>query len=106
MKIKELMYIPLVLLQNEYTLQRAAGEIYQNGIEGAPVVDGKGELIGVFTKHHLLEALVARENLDRPIELFTNKKISATKAGCRLEDALDYRFDEGWECLPVADREG
>jgi PAS domain S-box-containing protein len=64
----------VIVLDLNTTLYEAAGIFLQNEIDGAPVVDGQ-IMIGLFTKTHLIRAMHARDDLDRPVKDYMTRKV-------------------------------
>ncbi|SDF49323.1 sigma-54-dependent Fis family transcriptional regulator [Sporolituus thermophilus] len=59
MRVRDLMSTRVVTLTPAMTLQQTARIFDSVGIDGAPVVDDDGKLIGLITKSHLIKALAA-----------------------------------------------
>ncbi|EAX47964.1 sigma54 specific transcriptional regulator, Fis family [Thermosinus carboxydivorans Nor1] len=59
MRVRDLMSTRVVTVTPGMTLQQTARIFDSVGIDGAPVVDANGKLIGLVTKSHLIKALAA-----------------------------------------------
>jgi PAS domain S-box-containing protein len=64
----------VIVLDLNTTLYEAAGIFLQNEIDGAPVVDGE-IMIGLFTKTHLIRAMYAQDDFNRPVKEYMSKKV-------------------------------
>ncbi|MFA5128958.1 MAG: CBS domain-containing protein [Patescibacteria group bacterium] len=57
MKIKNVMVKKVITVKREQTLIEAAQIFVKNNISGAPVVDGRGKLVGMLSEKDLFRAL-------------------------------------------------
>ncbi len=57
-KIKDIYKKDPVTISDESTLEKAAILMHDNKIGGLPVVDGKGNLVGIITEQDVFEALI------------------------------------------------
>lgn len=57
MKVKEVMIKKIITIKSDQTLIEAARILVKNNISGAPVVDKKGNLIGMLSEKDLFHAL-------------------------------------------------
>ena len=62
MRVRDLMSKKLIVLNSNAVLAEAARVFFANNIDGAPVVDDDGTLIGLLTKTHLIGAIA--RNID------------------------------------------
>ena len=53
MKLSEIMTTNIVVLTRSHTIREASQIFLQHRIDGAPVVDENGELLGLLTKSHI-----------------------------------------------------
>jgi len=67
MKIREIMTPDPITLHPDQTVGEAAIIFMEHKIDGAPVVDGNGELIGLFTKTHIYRVVNGDRDFDRPV---------------------------------------
>ena len=49
----------------DYTVEETAEVLLTNGISGAPVVDQKGEILGIITKNDLFKAMISLSGLTK-----------------------------------------
>lgn len=64
-KVKDIMTKKVVTVPLDFTIEEAAEVLLQNDISGAPVVDAKGDLVGIITNSDLYRALIALSGLGR-----------------------------------------
>ena len=57
-QVKDIMTRDVVTLRPEETLAQATMVLHSHGIDGAPVVNETGQLIGLLTRSHIMAALV------------------------------------------------
>ncbi len=62
MRLTEIMSTKLVVLTLAHTIREACQIFLDNQIDGAPVVNEKGELLGLLTKSHIYRVLAQDEN--------------------------------------------
>jgi signal-transduction protein with cAMP-binding, CBS, and nucleotidyltransferase domain len=62
-KVKEVMTSPLIMAAQEMTLRECAQTMHKNSIHHIPVVDVKGEIVGMISD---TDFLVAAEAMGRP----------------------------------------
>ena len=62
--VKDVMSKGVVKLSRDQTIKEVNQLFLDRVIDGAPVVDGAGKVIGVFTKTHLMRAM--GRSLDTP----------------------------------------
>jgi len=58
-KIKTIMSENPITVPEDYTVEETAEVLLQNGISGAPVVDQKGNIVGVITQTDIFRALIS-----------------------------------------------
>ena len=78
MIVRDLMSKKLITLNAEVSLSDAARIFYENNIDGAPVVDDDGMLIGLLTKTHLIQAIAQKCDISsqRVRDVMTSKVFS------------------------------
>ncbi len=62
MKLSEIMSTDLVILNLTHTIREASQIFLDHQIDGAPVVNEKGELLGLLTKSHIYRVLARDDN--------------------------------------------
>ncbi|NPV89392.1 MAG: sigma 54-interacting transcriptional regulator [Firmicutes bacterium] len=92
---------PLVLEENN-TLQEAAQLFRRHRIEGAPVVDIKGKLVGILTKNHLFQAIIDQTPGETPVSTVMNPNVATICEDLPSEQAWMEKVGR----LPVLDKNG
>ncbi|MBM7622625.1 sigma-54-dependent Fis family transcriptional regulator [Sporohalobacter salinus] len=97
MKVVDIMTKNPITFNKDESIKKAAKVFYTQQIDGAPVVDSKGKLEGIFTKSHLMKAVIKDWDNEKLIEdLMTKEIVKITK---------DKSLEEAWEIkvgrLPV-----
>jgi acetoin utilization protein AcuB len=64
-KVSEIMTRNPITVAPDYTVEETAEILLNNKISGAPVVDQKGELVGMITQTNILKALVSLAALSK-----------------------------------------
>lgn len=90
----------VVKLKKNYTLNEVKQLFLERVIDGAPVVDDDGKVIGVFTKTHLLRAI--GKPMDTPIERLMNKNVISIGESMPVEEAMNIPVGR----LPVVNNDG
>lgn len=67
MKLREIMSSNLIVLTPCHTIQEASRIFLDHQIDGAPVVNDKGELLGLLTKSHIYRVLAGGQNPSTPV---------------------------------------
>lgn len=98
--VKDVMSKGVLKLKKSDTIQDVARIFVDRIIDGAPVVDESGKIVGVFTKTHLLKAF--GKPLDTPIEMLMNKNIISIGETMPVEEALNIPVGR----LPVVNEQG
>ncbi len=62
MKLSEIMTTNIVVLTRSHTIREASRIFLEHRIDGAPVVDENGELLGLLTKSHIYRVLASKQN--------------------------------------------
>ncbi len=98
--VSDVMSRGVLKLKKTDTLQEVARIFVDRVIDGAPVVDENGKIIGVFTKTHLMKAF--GKPGDTPIERLMNKNVITIGESMPVEEALNIPVGR----LPVVDQQG
>ncbi|GAB6181299.1 sigma-54-dependent Fis family transcriptional regulator [Desulfotomaculum defluvii] len=99
MKLREIKIISSVVLSPEQTVREVAGIFLKHQVDGAPVVDKGGKIIGLFTKDQIYRLL--HEELN-PHTLVVDLMIPEYKIG-HLDDELEDMLNDEFEWLPIVD---
>lgn len=98
--VKDVMSRGVLKLKKSDTIRDVARVFVDRVIDGAPVVDDSGKIVGVFTKTHLLKAF--GKPLDTPIDKLMNKNIITIGETMPVEEALNIPVGR----LPVVNEQG
>lgn len=95
--------------------ETALGEVEalfeRSEVDGIPVVDEDGVLLGVVTRLDLLRAFVSAPQtaavpyetiMRRPVEAVMTRKLTTVAPDTNLTEVLRLMIDTGHQCLPVA----
>ncbi len=58
-KVKDIMTKKPITVPEDYTIEEAAEVLLKNRFSGMPVLDAKGQVVGVITQHDLFKVLIA-----------------------------------------------
>jgi len=116
MKVSELMSRSVVTIQPSDTCRDAVGRMHRARVRHLPVVDTKGELVGVVTdrdlRHHLFDARVLKEigtiAVDTLLEAVRvgdvmSSPVVSVRAGDELAEAARLMLEQKIGSLPVVD---
>jgi PAS domain S-box-containing protein len=91
---------PITLNANT-TIKVAAELFYNNKIDGAPVVSEKKEVIGIFTKSHIMKSTIEGLSDDQKIKTIMTEDVITVNQNQNLEEVWDIQVGR----LPVVDDE-
>lgn len=100
--VKDVMSKNLIKLKKDNTVGDVAQVFLARVIDGAPVVDDKSKVIGIFTKTHLIRAMAMGTPLQTPIERLMAKNIITISEKMLAEEALSIPVGR----LPVVNDKG
>lgn len=86
--VREVMSKNLIKLKKDQTVGEVAQIFLNRVIDGAPVVDEKSKVIGIFTKTHLIRAMAMGTSLQTPVEKLMAKNIITISEKMLAEEAL------------------
>ena len=99
MIIRDIMTINPVTLQPQVLLEEAARILAENQINGAPVVDSEGALVGLITKGHLLQGIMEGNSQATSIDRVMERQVITVSP----DDSLDELINVEVGRLPVID---
>ncbi|NLN86015.1 MAG: sigma 54-interacting transcriptional regulator [Syntrophomonadaceae bacterium] len=102
MKIRDIMTLDPITLRPDQTVGEAAIIFMENKIDGAPVVNENGELIGLFTKSHVYRVV----NGDRDFDRLVSQMMSTELRTGRPEDEFSDVVNSTLPRLPVVNEHG
>lgn len=106
MQVKDIMTRDVVTLRPEETLVQAAAVLYRHGIDGAPVVNESGQLIGLFSRSHIMAALVANKYDNTLVGQVMTTQVQTVAASVSLESFTQDGKAVLYGRLPVLDEQG
>ncbi len=92
-------------LQAQMSLSKAARAMIESKIHYLPVVDDKGNFIGIATIRRLLEAVIARHILNNDRIIFSQRPLITTTADMTLSQAISLMAREKIARLPIVNAE-
>lgn len=98
--VKDVMSKGVLKLTKDQTIKEVTQLFLDRLIDGAPVVDAAGKVIGVFTKTHVMRAL--GKPLDTPIHDLMSKNIISINETMPIEKAMNIPVGR----LPVVNNDG
>lgn len=99
MKISKIMTPDPITLEPDLTIGEAAIIFMEKQIDGAPVVDEEGKLIGLFTKSHIYRAINGDREFDRPISTMMTTDLLVGHADDEFGEVVNASVPR----LPVVD---
>jgi len=98
--VRDVMSRGVLKLKKGQTIKEVNQMFLDRIIDGAPVVDDDGKVIGIFTKTHLMRAM--GKPMDTPIERLMNRNVISIGESMPVEEAMNIPVGR----LPVVDKEG
>ncbi|MCL6635625.1 MAG: sigma 54-interacting transcriptional regulator [Peptococcaceae bacterium] len=95
-----------VALREKENLAAAAATFLKHGIDGAPVIDERGHIVGILTKTHLYRAIVQGIPFDQEIGLSMKRDVKTIRADRPVEEAWQMAWEFNIGRLPVVDQAG
>ncbi len=96
----------MVLLSPEDTLENAVRALKQTKLNMLPVVNSAGELMGVFTRTNLYNALLNKASLTSIIEPWIVKVVFSLQADMSMETVEEITKNSRVGSAPVVDKNG
>ncbi len=87
-KIKDIMTTDFVRLQPDDTIEKAIRSFRTTRLEGLPVLDKNGTLLGIFTKTNLYDALLLGTGLADSIEPYFNLRVAKISENVSYEEFI------------------
>lgn len=105
-RVKDYMARTLVTLSADVDVLDAVHELVRNRIAGAPVVDGRGNLIGMLTEFDCMKAALSASyhgQLGGRVAEFMTSDTQTVDADMSLVDLAQQFVDSGFRRFPVVD---
>jgi len=106
MLFKDIINMEMVYLKPEDTLEKAILIFKQTKIDGLPVVTTTCELIGVFTRTNLYNALLNRSSLEDMIDPWITKDVYSLPESTPYEEVEEAVKRSPVGSAPVVDKQG
>lgn len=100
MKLHEIMSTDLLLLKPSHTIKEASQLFLEQQIDGAPVANEKGELLGLITKSHVYRGMAQDLNPHTPVAALMKQDLILGHPEDQVIDLLDSKVGR----LPVVDK--
>ncbi len=104
MRVSDIMNSRVFTFPPTMTMQEAAAIFDHNRIDGAPVVDGSGHLIGLITKSHLIKAQ-ARNQMDKQVGEAMSTGVFTLRDTVSLSELQSPNRIFKYSVFPVVDAE-
>ncbi len=101
-KAKDIMTAKPFCLKVSDSVKHAAFEFRKKKIDGAPVVDERGKLVGLFTKGHVMDVVGLGLPDDTPVEKLMTTEVVTASMGTPVKDIWDTKVGR----MPVVDKTG
>ncbi len=95
-----------VSLNEKESLAKAAAIFLKYSIDGAPVINDEGNIVGILTKTHLYRAIVNGIPFESEIELLMKRDVKTINSDQSVEEAWQMAWDYNIGRLPVVDQAG
>lgn len=106
MKVEKFATPNPVALSEKDCLAKAAAIFLKNGIDGAPVINENGNIVGILTKAHLYRAIVSNISFDKKVELLMKRDVRTIHIDRPVEEAWQMAWEYNVGRLPVVNDEG
>lgn len=75
MRMGDMMTRDVPLLRPDNTLEQGVKLLRKTKLDGLPVVDARGSLVGIFTKANMMDAYLAGARISEPLENYFSRKV-------------------------------
>ncbi|HNX28686.1 MAG TPA: sigma 54-interacting transcriptional regulator [Syntrophomonadaceae bacterium] len=106
MLVSEIMRKEFYTFKNNDSLETACRSMNDLRLYGAPVVDDNNRLVGVFTRPHLIRALMQKLSPDTLVENIMQSKVITIKANYEISETFKLFIETGYHHYPVTDNDG
>lgn len=100
--VRDVMSTNIIKLRKNTTIGEAAQTFLDRSIDGAPIIDDKNRVVGIFTKTHLIRAMAIGTPLHVQVERVMSRNIITINEKMLAEEALSIPVGR----LPVVDDAG
>ncbi|MHB1407451.1 MAG: sigma 54-interacting transcriptional regulator [Desulfitobacteriaceae bacterium] len=106
MLLKDIMNEQIVFLNLGDTLEKVVRIFRQYKIASIPVVDSNEQLLSVFTRPNLYDALLKGASLTEPIDPYVNDRLVSLKEDMPFDELAEFAKDTPIGTFPVTQRDG
>ena len=92
-------------LKNDDSLDTACKMMNDYHLYGAPVVDDEDRIVGIFTRPHLIRALMNKLPPETPVENIMQSKVITIKVDHEVNETIKLFIETGYHHYPVTDDE-
>ena len=103
-RVRDYMSTKLITFTPDMEVMRAVSLLVQHGIAGAPVVDGEGNVVGMFSERDCLSvALVASQDtcIAGPVKQFMSTKVVTVDPDTTLMQLANMFVSQSYRRYPV-----
>lgn len=101
-KAKDIMTPNPFCLKKSDTVQYAAVQFRSRKIDGAPVVDEEGKVVGIFTKGYLMDVIARNLPYTTPVSQMMKTEVVTAATDTPIQDILFTKVGR----MPIVDEEG
>ena len=106
MLVSEIMRREFHTFKNSDTLETVCHLMDDHRLYGAPVVDSSNKIVGIFTRPHLIRALMQQLSPFTPVEEIMQSEVLAIKADHEVSDTIKLFVETGYHHYPVTNEQG
>lgn len=97
----DVMQTKVITISPDSTVQEAIGILLKNHISGAPVIDGRGSLVGVISEFQLLETVFDPRLCNENVQAFMTKDVISVSERALLAEVATLFITHRIRRLPV-----
>ncbi len=106
MLVSEIMRKEFHTFKNNDRLETACRLMNDFHLYGAPVVDDHDRIVGIFTRPHLIRALMQKRSPFTPVEEIMQSKVITIKPENEISETIKLFIETGYHHYPVTDNNG
>ena len=93
-------------LRDNDSLENSCKLMNDHHLYGAPVVDDQDKIVGIFTRPHLIRALMSKLPPHTTVDKIMQPKVITIKADNEVNEAIKLFIETGYHHYPVTDDDG
>lgn len=101
MRAAEIMTRPVVTVSPDTPVREAIHELVENGFAGLPVVDDRGQVVGVITEQDALAASIRDDGMTSTVADVMKHPVEVTTPDADTHELVHLMIDNRLRCLPV-----